>query len=464
MNHVALDLEPMQALRRRVRWELETLGYPARPWVKRIPGVQQVVIIGAGQTGLAIGFALRRAMVEDVVILDALPEGASAVWTGFARMATLRTPRHVLGPELGMPSLSARAWYEARFGAAAWEGLARIPRKHWQDYLDWLRDTLGLAVEHDARVGSITPAEDLFEVRAGGRALRTRHVVLATGMDGLGAWRAPPVIAALPRHLWAHSAEAIDFAALRGRRVAVIGAGASAFDNAGMALEAGAARVDMLVRRPALPRSNPNRWMEFAGFLDHFADLPDATRWRMIRHIIGRNQPPPQDSFARCAAHPNFHLHTGAPVLAAREGLLETPAGPVATDFTIAATGIAIDPLARPELAAIAPHIALWRDRYTPPADQADAAMAGFPYLDGSFAFTGDPPRLSRIRTSGFGALVSHGSSGGISTLGATARRICAGITREIFLHQAAAHEADLQAYDEPELTDLRLASEGLRP
>ena len=463
MNHAVLDQEPLQALRRRVRWELETLHYPARPWVRPWPGGHQVIIIGAGQTGLAVAFALKRLMVEDVVILDALPEDRSAVWTGFARMRTLRTPKHVLGPELGVPSLSARAWFEARFGEAAWASLARIPREAWQDYLDWLRDTLALPVRHGCAVTSIRPESEGFTVRAGETVWRARHVVLATGMDGMGAWRAPAAIEPLPRHLWAHSAEGIDFTALRGRRVAVIGAGAGAFDNAGMALEAGAARVDMLVRRPALPRSNPNRWMEFSGFLDHFSDLPDATRWRIIRHVIARNQPPPQDSFSRCAAHANFHLHLGAPVLAARPGLLETPAGPVETDFIIAATGISIDPMARPELAAIAPHIARWRDRYTPPAAEADESLGAYPYLDGNFALTGDAPWLSRIHTAGLAAFPSTGSTGGISFLGSTARRIAGGIAKSIFLHHADAHEVDLRAYDEPELTDLRLASQGER-
>ena len=193
---------------------------------------------------------------------------------------------------------------------------------------------------------------------------------------------------------------------------AVIRAGASAFDDAATALEAGVARMDMQVRRSALPRSNPNRWMEFTGFLDPFGDLPDATLLRMIRHIIDRNQPPPQESFSRCAAYPDFHLHLGAPVVAAREGVLETPAGPIGTDFIIAATGIAIDPLARLQLTAITPHIALWRDRYVLPPEETDAALGAFPCLDGSFAFTGAAPWLAQLRTSGFAALASHASSG----------------------------------------------------
>ena len=156
-----------------------------------------------------------------------------------------------------------------------------------------------LSARHDAAVTAITPGGESFTVAAGAGTLRARHVVLATGM---GAWRAPAAIAALLRQLWAHSADAIDFAALRGRRVAVIRAGASAFDNAAAALQAGVARMDMQVRGSALPRSNPNRWIEFTGSLDPFGNLPDATRLRMIRHIIDRNRPPPQESFSRCAA------------------------------------------------------------------------------------------------------------------------------------------------------------------
>ena len=167
MNQITSIADPMQTLRQRVRWELETLGYPSRPWVRRIPGVHQVAIIGAGQTGIAVAFALKRAMVDDVVLLDALPAGGSAVWTGFARMRTLRTPKHVLGPELGVPSLSARAWYETRFGEAAWAAMDRIPRDLWQTYLDWLRDTLALPVRPDARVEAIIPGDAYFTLRTG---------------------------------------------------------------------------------------------------------------------------------------------------------------------------------------------------------------------------------------------------------------------------------------------------------
>ena len=57
------------------------------------------------------------------------------------------------------------------------------------------------------------------------------------GIAASGRWWMPPQVEALPRHLRAHTADPIDFAALRGKCVAVLGAGASAFDNAATALE-----------------------------------------------------------------------------------------------------------------------------------------------------------------------------------------------------------------------------------
>jgi cation diffusion facilitator CzcD-associated flavoprotein CzcO len=76
----------------------------------------------------------------------------------------------------------------------------------------------------------------------------------------------PSVVAdSLPRHVFAHTCQDIDFASLRGKRVAILGGGASAFDNAQYALEAGVGEVHVFVRRAELPRVNPIRKMEQAG-------------------------------------------------------------------------------------------------------------------------------------------------------------------------------------------------------
>lgn len=469
----------LRDLATRARWELDTLAYPARPWVRPVErlgeSVRDVVVVGAGQCGIAVAFALRRAAITDVALLDESAPGAQGIWRRFARMQTLRTPKHVTGPELGFPSLSARAWFEARHGADAWDALGRIGREDWHDYLLWLTERLDLPVEHGWRVTAVAPQEDaILAVEAerddgARRRVLARHVVLATGMDGNGAWGVPGIVSrTLPRNRYAHTAEPVDFAALRGRRVAVVGAGASAFDNAAVALERGAARVDLLVRRDAIPAVNPNRYIEYAGFLNHYPDLPDALKWRFMRGIFGLSQPPPQDTFSRCAAWPTFHLHLGAPL--GRVGLedvairLGTPRGDIAADFLILGTGLTVDLSLRPELAAVAPVAALWRDRYAPPAGEDDTTLGGFPYLTGDLTFTegipGAAPWLSRVRSCSFGSVVSTISGSGISMLRPTVERIARGIARDLFLEQAAEDHAGMMAYGERELVDLTLASE----
>jgi FAD-dependent urate hydroxylase len=462
----------------RARWELETLAYPARDWVRPLAreagDVQDVVIVGAGQHGLATAFALRREAVRKVLLLDAAAPDEAGIWRRFARMRTLRTPKHVTGPELGFASLSVRAWFEARHGAAAWDSLARIGREDWQDYLRWLAAQLAPETRHGWRAVSIAPRDAQvlalgIETPEGPRELLARHVLLATGMDGNGAWAVPEIVRhALPRERYAHTAEEIDFAALRGRRVAVVGAGASAFDNAAMALEHGAARVDMLVRRAELPRVNPNRWIEFAGFLNHYADLPDALKWRYMRTLFALSQPPPQDSWDRCAIHPGFRVHAGAPLdgVAMRDGaiLLRTPKGEFVADYLILGTGIAVDLPHRPELAAIAPHAMLWRDAFTPPPGEESNTLGAFPYLGPDCGFIPRTPEgawVRRVRSVSFGSLVSTVSSAGISMLRPTVERMARGIARDLFLEQAAEDHARLLAYDEQELVSLRLTSEG---
>ncbi len=93
----------------------------------------------------------------------------------------------------------------------------------------------------------------------GPRTVLARRVVLATGRDGLGGAYVPPMVGHLPRHLWAHSSDEMDYASLRGKRVGVVGAGASAMDSAATALEAGAASVEMLIRRADIPRATRAR-------------------------------------------------------------------------------------------------------------------------------------------------------------------------------------------------------------
>jgi cation diffusion facilitator CzcD-associated flavoprotein CzcO len=470
MNTLA-DLEA------RVRADLVCLDYPAHPWVpeRRHNGapVLDVLIIGAGQGGLSTAFALLREKITNILVVDTAERGQEGVWTTFARMITLRTPKHVSGPDLGVASLTPRAWYEARHGATAWQGLGKIPRAVWQEYLDWYRHVLDLPVRNNTAIVAIEPHGTLLAATtAGGEVLLARKIVLATGISGSGAWHIPEFIEKnLPRARWGHTSEAIDFAALAGKRVGVLGAGASAFDNAATALEAGAARVQLCVRRKRLPRVNPYRWMESAGFLGQFADLPDLMRWRFMRHIFTMNQPPPPDTVARCAAFGQFSAHPGTPWEGARmegdEIRIAVPGGELAFDYVIIGAGFVLDPARRPELAAFAPHIALWRDRFSPPEGEEDVTLGSYPYLARSFAFTervpGAAPALANLHNFTFGATPSMGLSGAsISGLKFGVRRLVDALSRDVFLEDAEAHYLSLLRYDEHELTAESWPDDGL--
>ncbi|SHF97112.1 Predicted flavoprotein CzcO associated with the cation diffusion facilitator CzcD [Kaistia soli DSM 19436] len=465
-----MTMSSLDELAKRVRFELDCVAYPAREWVvpRQHDGkpVLDVLIVGGGQNGLALAFRLLRERVTNVRVLDRSPSGQSGPWITYARMQTLRTPKHVSGPELGLPGLSIRAWYEAKFGAAAWAGVNKIPRADWHDYLGWLQSTVGIDVTNDAAVIDIEPlADDLFDVRAiiAGKAERllARHVVLATGIEGAGKWQVPTVVKqALPRERYAHTAEPIDFAALNGKRVGVIGAGASAFDNAAMALEAGASAVDVFARRRSLPKVNPNRYIENAGYIRHFADLDDEAKWRFMRRFFALNQPPPQDTFERCARFDAFDLHLGSPIesVTFEDGhvRLGTPGGVFDYDFLIVGTGFVVDLALRPELARFAHKIAVWSDRYTPPKGAESSMLGAYPYLSGDFQFTekasGAAPYLSRLYCHSFGAMMSLGATAGISQLKFSTERIALGITRQLFRDDAEAFIAGLDRYDEVEL------------
>ena len=196
--------------------------------------------------------------------------------------------------------------------------------------------------------------------------------MLATGRAGLGGPSVPAFAEALPRTRWAHSSDDNDYAALRGLRVGVVGAGASAMDSAATALEAGAKSVHLLVRRADLPRINKGKGAGNPGFVQGYAQLSDDWKWR-IRHYINTQQvPPPRNSTQRVSRHPNAHFHLGVAIEDAveRDGALQvrTSAGPIALDFLIFATGFKVDWRQRPMLRRIAPCIRVWKDRYSPPA------------------------------------------------------------------------------------------------
>ena len=464
-NDVALA-----ALEARVRADLERTAHPTSPWLTATRDPQggtalDVLIVGAGQSGLATGFGLLRSQVSNILLLDKAAPGREGPWRTYARMATLRSPKQFTGPDLDMPSLTYQSWHEAKFGVDDWRQLDLIPRQHWADYLDWYRRVTGLPVRNGYEVIDIAPSAGgllAATVRTSDaiETLYARKIVLATGQEGMGDWTIPAALRDLPREDCVHAGQPIAFDGLRGQRVAVIGAGASAFDNAAMALEAGAATVHLLCRRDAIQLIQPYRWLTFRGFLRHFCELDDAWRWRFMRAVMEMREGFPQATYDRCARHPQFQLHQGAAIEAATmtpEGVvLQTPRGAFEVDFVICGTGIAMDFAGRRELKNCAGNIATWADRYEPPADERSPRLGGFPYLGDDFALTervkGLTPWIADIHVFAIASTMSFGPSGSsINAMTTAVPRLVHGLTRGLFRADIERHWASFKAYDVPQ-------------
>ena len=204
----------------------------------------------------------------------------------------------------------------------------------------------------------------------------------------------------------------------------------------------------------------PYRWLTFAGFLRHLADLPDEWRWRFMTRILGMREGFPQPTWDRCARHPAFRLVTGAPWTSARvlDGAVEltTPNGTASADFLICGTGVEMDFARRPELRHIAADIARWSDRYTPPPDERDDRLGRFPYLAADFGLLprtpGQADWIRDVHVFSIASTMSFGPSGSsINAMTTAVPKLVAGLTRALFTADIDRHWRSLQAYDIPQ-------------
>ncbi len=469
----------LDALAHQVSRDLQYLNYPPADWVPPMAGpdgvpVLDVLVIGAGMCGQTAAYALLREGVRKLRVIDRAPAGSEGPWGTFARMPTLRSPKHLTGPDLGVPSLTFRAWYEAQHGVEGWEQLYKIHRLDWLAYLLWVRGVLGLPVENETELLSLEPSGILLraQLRKTGKTetIYTRKAVLALGRAGSGAPRWPTFKSLDPETPAArarvfHSADDIDFIALKGKTVGVLGAGASAFDNAGTALEAGAGSVAIYARRPTLPQVNRPKWASFPGFMQGYAGLDDAMRWKFLTGMMAPQVPPPHESVLRCDAFANFSLRLGTPWLDlcpdANGVTVVTPQGYARFGAVIIATGFDVDMMERPEIVAFSAQALTWRERVAPEEAARFPEEARFPYLGEAFELRERQPgalhALQHLHVFNWGATVSHGAlAGDIPGLGTGAGRLARGVARSLFVMDADKHLAAMRAFDEPELKPTR--------
>ena len=232
-------------------------------------------------------------------------------------------------------------------------------------------------------------------------------------------------------------------------------------DNAATALEAGAARVDLFIRRSDIPRVNKFTGIGSPGVVNGFQALSDAWKWRFLHYVLAQQTPPPRDSTLRVSQHDNARFHVGSPIVrAVVDGdmlRVATPKGEYRVDFLIFATGFVLDPAQRPEFASFLPHVRLWRDRFPVPPGQENGELAESPDLGPAFEFQekqpGDCPMLSRILCFNHHATLSHGKlAGDIPAVSDGAQRLARGLAALFFAEDQETHYARLQAFDTPEL------------
>ena len=210
-----------------------------------------------------------------------------------------------------------------------------------------------------------TTADEFALTTAAGEVVRSRRVIVATGIGSFA--RLPRELEGLPEQLVSHSAAHADLTPFGGRKVAVLGAGASALDLAALLVQAGAS-VDLIARtdtlkfhdpprksRPLLERIREPRSGLGTGWRSRlscdiplvFHTLPQSLRIRAVARHLG----PAPCWFVRDAVVGKVTMHLGAIL----EGAQATEKGlrvafseqgaskTIDVDHLIAATGFKVD-------------------------------------------------------------------------------------------------------------------------
>jgi thioredoxin reductase len=221
-----------------------------------------VVVIGAGPYGLSIAAHLAQTSMSFRIFgtpmkiwRDHMPQGMLLKSEGFA--SSLYDPGSIF---------TLRRYCEENRLPYADIG-SPVPLETFVAYGIEFRSRFVPKLE-ETQVTSVRPVDGGFELAtADGQIVKARRVVVATGVTSFGY--VPPGLAELPHELVTHSSEHQDLRGFNGRRVAVLGAGASALELAALLHEAGA-RVELIARRKKIA---------FHTFLKEPRPL-----WQRIRH------------------------------------------------------------------------------------------------------------------------------------------------------------------------------------
>jgi FAD-dependent urate hydroxylase len=215
-----------------------------------------VAIVGSGPYGLSAAAHLRLLKGLDVRLFGEpmsfwerhMPEGMllRSPWAG----------SHIADPENRLTLDAYRALNGNHHLADP------LPLKDYLRYAQWFQQQAGLVADRRS-VLRVQRAEDGYQLTlADGESVGARRVVVAAGIQPFA--HRPKVFSGLPAKLVTHTAEHRELRAFQGREVLVIGGGQSALESAALLCEAGA-RVEVLVRKPAIHWLGRHQWMQSKG-------------------------------------------------------------------------------------------------------------------------------------------------------------------------------------------------------
>lgn len=462
----------LEAAERIARHDLARLNYPSANWVPERIGpdgkrVLDVLVVGAGMCGQTAGWNLLREGIRTIRVIERNGYRREGPWNTTARMPILRSPKHLTGPDLGVPSLTFRAWYEAQHGSDGWERLYKVKRLDWLDYLLWVRKVVDLPVENGVALHGVEPAGTFLKATLStGEAVHVRKLVLANGRDGSGGFkwpRFPSFDPESPKRAGKvfHTLEEIDFSQFAGKRIGVLGVLATAIDNTATALEAGAREAICYARRPHLPQVNKSKGISFPGFQRGMGMLDDEWRWKLYTYMLSAGSPPPHESVLRVQKLPGFAFRFAEPwldVIVDDAGVtVKTTRSVERFDVVLMGTGFDVDLGRRPELASFAGNIRTWGD--TRPAEEAaaNAEAALYPYLGPGFELMekepGRTPLLGNIHLFNWGSILSQGPlAGDIPGLFVGSPRLVQAISHSLFRADVAQHAQNMFNQEDPEL------------
>jgi lysine/ornithine N-monooxygenase len=199
----------------------------------------ETIIVGCGPYGLAAAAYLRSSGVETRIFGEPMSFWKQHTPSGMKLRSSL-VASDIAAPD---PQLAFAEYLRTR-GHLGNEN-EPLPVDSFIEYGKWIQAQVAPDVDK-RRISKIIPQGDGFTVvAADGEPMRARRVVIATGIADfahrLGAF------CDAPRALVSHSIEPLELDHFRGRPVAVIGSGQSAFEHAALLSEHGA-EVEVIMR------------------------------------------------------------------------------------------------------------------------------------------------------------------------------------------------------------------------